>query len=181
MKALAVLITLFCSAFISLNSEVSWAQASQANAPEIEQLRWVDNGYLDRQRNLIDEMGRAEFGVRLRKNIDDLRLLQRIMDEGLINQTQKVQQQAMGVVLGDIYVNELGLEWRVYRDDEGKSRAVCLPKTTHCLFPITMISKRASLGAKPDIRALYQRGVSLIEDHLPKLPYSAPSQGTNAR
>ncbi len=181
MKVLAILFISFNSILISLISEDSWAQSTQANAPEIEELRWVDNGYLDRQRNLIDEMGRAEFGMRLRKNISDLRLLQRIMDEGLINQTQKVQQQAMGVALGDVYVNELGLEWRVYRDDEGKSRAVCLPKTSHCLFPITMISKRASLGAKPNIRELYQHGVSLIEDHLPKVPYSAPPQGINAR
>lgn len=167
MKVLAIL-------FMSIVSGVSWAQSDQTSAPVIEELRWVDNGYLERQRNLIDEIGRAEFGVRVRKNISDLRLLQRIMDEDLINQTQKVQQQAMGVVLGDIYVNELGLEWRVYRDEEGKSRAVCLPNTSHCLFPITMISKRASLGAKPNIRALYEHGISLIEDHLPKLPYSAP-------
>lgn len=167
MKVLAIL-------FMSIVSGVSWAQSDQTSAPVIEELRWVDNGYLERQRNLIDEIGRAEFGVRVRKNISDLRLLQRIMDGDLINQTQKVQQQAMGVVLGDIYVNELGLEWRVYRDEEGKSRAVCLPNTSHCLFPITMISKRASLGAKPNIRALYEHGISLIEDHLPKLPYSAP-------
>lgn len=174
MKALAIL-------FMSIISGFAAAQSTQTSIPEIEELRWVDNGYLERQRNLIDEIGRAEFGVRVRKNISDLRLLQRIMDEGLINQTQKVHQQAMGVVLGDIYVTELGLEWRVYRDDEGKSRAVCLPDTRHCLFPITMISKRASLGAKPDIRVLYERGISLIEDYVPKAPYSAPAQGTNAR
>ena len=180
MKVLGILIISIFSFFICSVSNVSWAQSAQESTPVIEELRWVDNGYLERQRNLIDEIGRGEFGVRLRKNITDLRLLQRIMDEGLVNQTQKVQQQAMGVVLGDVYVNELGLEWRVYRDEEGKSRAVCLPKTSHCLFPITMISKRASLGAKPDIRALYEHGVSLIEEYIPKAPYSAPSQGANA-
>lgn len=174
MKILAIL-------FLSMLCGISVAQPSQTNAPEIEELRWVDSGYLERQRNLIDEIGRAEFGIRVRKDIGDLRLLQRILDEDLINQTQKVEQQAMGVVLGDIYVNELGLEWRVYRDEEGKSRAVCLPKSSHCLFPITMISKRASLGVKPDIRELYEHGVSLIADHLPKTPYSAPLRGANAR
>jgi hypothetical protein len=174
MKVLAIL-------FMSIISAVSSAQSQQPSAPVIEELRWVDNGYLERQRNLIEEIGRSEFGVRVRKDISDLRLLQRIMDEGLINQTQLVEQQAMGVVLGDIYVNELGLEWRVYQDEEGKSRAVCLPNTSHCLFPITMISKRASLGVKPNIRALYERGVSLIEEHLPKMPYSTSSKGINAR
>ena len=163
---------------------VSLAQSptsERGQTAEIEELRWVDNGYLERQRNVIDEIGRTEFGTRVRKNYSDLRLLQRIMDEDLINQTQKPQLQAMGVVLGDVYVTELGLEWRVYRDEDGKSRAVCLPKTSYCLFPITMISKRATLGVKPNIRELYEHGVSLIEDYLPKTPYSASAQPTNAR
>lgn len=164
MKILSIL-------FIAIISGASWAQ-STSPAPVIEELRWVDNGYLERQRALIDEIGRSEFGTRVRKDISDLRLLQRIMDNDLVNQTQLVEQQAMGVVLGDVYVSELGLEWRVYQDQEGKSRAVCMPNTSHCLFPITMISKRASLGVKPDIRALYDRGISLIKEHLPKLPYS---------
>jgi hypothetical protein len=164
MKILTILL-------ICIISGASWAQSS-APAPVIEELRWVDNGYLERQRALIDEIGRSEFGTRVRKDISDLRLLQRIMDADLVNQTQLVEQQAMGVVLGDVYVNELGLEWRVYQDQEGKSRAVCIPNSSHCLFPITMISKRASLGVKPDIRGLYDRGISLIKEHLPKLPYS---------
>lgn len=166
--------------FTSLMCGISFAQSSK-EGPVLEELRWVDNGYLERQRNVVDEIGRSEFGTRVRKDIGDLRLLQRIIDEGLINQTQRQQLQAMGVVLGDVYVNELGLEWRVYKDEEGKSRAVCVPKTSHCLFPITMISKRASLGVKPNVRELYDKGISLIADHLPKLPYSAPSQVNNAR
>jgi hypothetical protein len=169
---------------LSLTCEMALAQSprSQSNqAPVLEELRWVDNGYLERQRALIDEIGRSEFGSRVRKDISDLRLLQRIIDQGLINQTQKQHLQAMGVVLGDVYVSELGLEWRVYKDELGKSRAVCQPKTSHCLFPITMISKRASLGVKPDIRALYDKGVSNIADHIPKIPYSAPAQDKNAR
>lgn len=166
MKTLIILLmSIICGA--------SWAQ-STSSPPVIEELRWVDTGHLERQRGLIDEIGRSEFGARVRQDISDLRLLQRIMDEGLINQTQTQALQAMGVVLGDIYVAELGLQWRVYCDEEGKSRAVCVPDTSHCLFPVTMISKRASLGVKPNIRELYERGVSLIKEHLPKLPYSAP-------
>lgn len=160
------------------------AQTNASDPPAqtvIEDLRWVDSGYLERQRAVVDEIGRAEFGLRVRKDISDLRLLQRILDEDLVNQTQTVKLQAMGVVLGDVYVEELGLEWKVYRDSDGKSRAVCLPRTTHCLFPITMISKRASLGAKPNIQNLYERGKTLLSDHLPKLPYSAPSMGADER
>lgn len=177
MKALIPLLALLLS-----GPAFSQTSASQKPVPAVvEELRWVDTGYLERQRTLIDEIGRQEFGSRLRKDIGDLRLLQRIFDEGLVNQTELVKLQAMGVVLGDVYVNELKLEWRVYKDQDGKSRAVCVPKTQHCLFPITMISKRASLGVKPNIRELYEKGIALISDHLPKLPYSVSSNAPNAR
>lgn len=144
-----------------------------ADEPQLSELVWVDKGYLSGQREIVDDIGRREFGTRVRGDKSDLRLLQRILDNGLVNQTELVKQQALGVVLGDIYVNELNLQWRVYLDREGKSRAVCMPETSHCLFPITMISKRASLGAKVDVAHLYDRGVSFLEAHIPKLPYSA--------
>jgi hypothetical protein len=161
----------FTQLFLILVIFASQAFAQDNSVPSIEELRWVDTGYLQRQRTLVDEIVRSEFGTPLRGDKRDLRLLQRVLDTGLIKQVELIKQQALGVVLGDVYVADLGLEWVVYMDADGKSRAVCLPNTQHCLFPITMISKRASLGAKPDIQALYDRGVLLIQDHLPKLPY----------
>lgn len=145
--------------------------AQDQSTTRIEELRWVDTGYLQRQRALVDEMSRSEFGTPLRGDKRDLRLLQRILDQDMVKQMDLIKQQALGVVLGDIYVSDLGLEWVVYEDAEGKSRAVCMPNTQFCLFPITMISKRASLGAKPDVQSLYDHGVTLIRDHLPKTPY----------
>jgi hypothetical protein len=150
---------------------VTRSVAQEQNAVSIEELRWVDTGYLQRQRALVDEMVRSEFGTPLRGDKRDLHLLQRILDRDLVKQMDLVKQQALGVVLGDIYVTDLKLVWMVYLDADGKSRAACLPNTQHCLFPITMISKRASLGVKPDIQTLYDHGVSLIQDHLPKTPY----------
>lgn len=156
-------------AFLSLNSNA----ARDDDKIIIEELRWVDNGFLERQRAFVDELGRGEFGTRLRGDKSDLRVLQRIIDNGLINQTETQKQQALGVALGDVFVNELGLEWTVYLDAAGKSRATCLKGTKHCLFPITMISKRMRLGATPDVERLYEKGVGHLESHLPKLPYSA--------
>ena len=152
------------------------AFAAKDDGIELEGLKWVDEGYLERQRNLIDEMGRGEFGTRLHQDKSDLRLLQRIIDKELINQTETQKQQALGVVLGDIFINELNMEWKVYLDRYGKSRAICLKETHHCLFPITMISKRARLGVKADIQKLYDDGVSYLEDYLPKLPYAVPKK-----
>jgi Domain of unknown function (DUF3806) len=142
----------------------------------ISDLKWVDSGHLERQRALVDEISRLNFGARIRKDKGDLKSLQRIIDEELVNQTEKQKLQALGVVLGDIYVHELGLEWKVYLDSQGKSRATCLKGTEYCLFPVTMISKRAQLGVKPNVTELYEKGVRDIEAYLPKLPYSSPKK-----
>lgn len=142
--------------------------------PRIESLRWVDEGFLERQRKVIDGMTRSEFGVPLRRNRSDLQLLNRIIERELINRFETEKLQAMGVVLGDIYVTELGLQWMMYEDREGISRVVCVPEVKECLFPVTMISKRVALGAKPDVEALYERGRELISPYLPKRAYSSP-------
>lgn len=146
---------------------------------QLTDLKWVDEGYLTRQRALVEDITKMEFGSRLRKNRGDIRLLQRIIDTDQINQTQTKEQQALGVVLGDIFVEELKMEWRVYEDLNqhgnayNKSRAVCLRNTTHCLFPVTMLSKRMKLGVKPNVLKMFERGEELMKPFMPRLPYSA--------
>jgi hypothetical protein len=163
---------------ITLSFMLSAPAFCREKAPEIEPLEFIDEGYLNRHRSFVDNLGRSEFGTRIRKNKSDLQLLKRILDNGIIKQTEKSKFHSLGVVLGDIYVNELNMEWRNYSDEYGKSHAVCIPKSEHCLFPVTMISKRGTLGVIPDVIRIYQRGVELIEDDLPKLPYAVKEQPT---
>ncbi len=170
MKRLLLLTVFFLPALVL--PSMSQAQNRRDPAPIIEDLAWVDNGYLDRQRQLIDEISRSEFGRPLRRDLSDLTVLERIVANELVNRTETQKLQAMGVVLGDIYVAELNMQWRVYNDRKGKSRAICLPNTRHCLFPVTMISRRAEAGSKLDIRRIYDRGLELMRPYIPKLPYS---------
>lgn len=156
---------------MALFSFSAWAE------PRIEPLRWVDEGYLERQRSYVDGLVRTEFGIPLRRNRSDLQLLNRIIDREMINRFETEKLQALGVVLGDIFVAELGLQWMMYEDRYGLTRAVCVPEVKECLFPVTMISKRAALGAKPDAEALYKRGEELITPYLPKRAWS-PASGT---
>lgn len=164
MKKLLFLATLCLSSSLSL---------AQPEFPRIEELKWVDEGYLERQRSYVDQLGRSEFGTRVRGDKSDIRLLQRILDAELINQTQTKELQALGVVLGDVYTSEHNLEWRTFTDEYGKSRAVCMPGTENCLFPITMIYKRVIIGVTPDVKELYTKGAEHIKPYIPKLPYSA--------
>lgn len=149
------------------------AKATETPALLVEEPGYFDERFLNRQRALVDDLGRTRFGVPVRGNINDLPLLQRILDEDIIRFTDAARLQALGVVLGDVYVAELGLEWRAYTDRQGKSRAVCVKRTHHCLFPVTMISRRVAVGSTPNVAALYHRGVALIQPYHPRLPYSS--------
>lgn len=140
--------------------------------PALSALTWMDKAYLDRQRALIEDITKFEYGAPLRRNASDLRSLSRIIEGQLVNQTETKQQQALGVALGDIFTTELKMHWQVYDDADGKSLAVCMPKTTHCLFPVTMISKRMRLGAKPNVNKLFERGKDLMKPYVPRVPYS---------
>ncbi len=161
----------YCLALILL-SAISHAQSGKEDQPLIEELRWVDDGYLQRQREMIDEIARSEFGQRIRRDKGDIRTLNRILEGGHAGVTEKQKLQALGVVLGDVFVTDLKLQWQVYHDRKGKSRAVCMPGTHHCLFPITMISRRVEAGLSPDVNDLYEKGVKLMQPYIPKLPYS---------
>lgn len=158
--------TLCCLLFIT-------TQATAATSPHISELLWVDEGFLERQRERVAEITKMEFGAPLRKNLSDLRSLQRIVDNEFVTQVDTETQQALGVVLGDVFVAELGLRWVVYEDQRGKSRATCLGETGFCLFPVTMLSKRMKLGVKPDVQALFDKGKATLAPHQPRLPYSA--------
>ena len=133
------------------------------DGPSVEELKWVDEGYLTRQRELVDELSRLKFGERIRGNISDLETLQRILDAELVNQTETKKLQALGVVLGDVFTSELKMQWRVYTDEDGKSRAVCIKESIDCIFPITMISKRVEIGVIPDVKGLYEKAANALK------------------
>jgi hypothetical protein len=152
----------------------AWGQDTQPVWPSITELTWMDQNHLEQQRQFVDELARSEFGRPVRGNKSDLELLQRIVDEELMppNETQNLQ--ALGAVLGDLYAQEHGLmDWRVYEDANGRSRAVCVVDTQNCVFPVTMLSRRIAAGLKPDVQKVYQEGLASLQPYLPRQPFSA--------
>ena len=141
--------------------------------PKITDLNWLNQNFLDQQRKRVDDMSRTHFGQQIRRNKSDLRTLQRLIDSGAVKGSDKIELQALGVVLGDVFVAETkGLQWRVYEDELGKSHAVCLEGTKNCLFPITMLSRRLEAGVAPEVNDVYQKGLMDMSPFLPKKPYS---------
>lgn len=157
----------------ALTTAQSWAQITGDNEIEITALERVDHIYLDNKREEIGELSFSRLDKILRGDKRDLSALQALLDQQLIGPADEQKLLAMGVVLGDVFAAELNVEWRNYLDNIGRSRAVCMPQTTHCLFPITMISKRVTRGVKVDVEELYLKGIELLEPYKPRLPYSA--------
>lgn len=148
--------------------------AETGDAPQVlmKSLSNRDKDHLKRQRASVDELGREHFGQPLRQTTEDLDLVQRLIYKGAIAKDDRLQLQALGVIMGDAFVRDLDLEWRIYEDKLGRSRATCVKGKEECLFPITMLSRRMEVGLIPNVQMVYNKAKSLIEPHLPKKPYS---------
>ncbi len=140
--------------------------------PKILELNWLNEQFLIKQRNRIEEVVRQNFGQSLKIGAGNLALLQRIIDQEVLEIDDKMSTQALGVVLGDIFTDvDKRLIWQVYEDELGKSHAVCVVDTKHCVFPVTMLSRRIEVGAPTDVRKIYQKNLTALQNVLPKRPY----------
>ena len=119
----------------------------------------IDQQFMADQRirveQLANRLGRGLTGTTDR----DLNTLQRILDERLVPPQDILTLQAMGVVLGDLLGERLGMTWVVYRDNKGRSRALRYRQMDVFLFPVTMISRRQEVGSDRRIKPLFKETV----------------------
>lgn len=151
----------------------SFAGNDEQEESKISNMDKVDKIYLSHKRDLASDLAFSKLNKIIRGDKRDISTIQAMLDEEVVSEANDEELLALGVLLGDVYVKEDQLEWKNYTDDLGKSRAVCLPRTEQCLFPITMISKRIKRGVKPNVNEMYTHGLSLIEEYFPKVPYTA--------
>ena len=144
----------------------SWSIAQSPNFDVlIEPMTAIDRQFMADQRmrveQLANRLGRGLTGVADR----DLNTLQRILDERLVPAEDTLTLQALGVVLGDLLGDRLDMDWVVYRDNKGRSRALRYRQMDVYLFPITMISRRQEGGSERRLKPLFDdtvRDLSLI-------------------
>lgn len=148
----------------------------------IEDLGWTDRTYLDRQVERIDQLARTELGTQLRNDYGDLTTLQQIVDRDLISSKDREGLQALGAVIANIMLRDVpSLEWKIYEDPVGRSRALCAKNTKECLFPITMLSRRMEQGIKPNVKKVYEEGLALLDEHVMQMPYGGGPERRLAR
>lgn len=149
------------------------AAAPPQKEPVITNLGWMDQNRMEQETTKINELAQTKTGTPLRRDLTDLDTLQRIINDELVAIDDNDTQQALGVVLGNVMLADFPttFEWKVYEDELGRSRALCVKQTSSCLFPVTMLSRRMEVGTKPDVKKIYNDAILLMQKHLPKLPY----------
>ncbi len=140
--------------------------------PRISELSYVDHQYMADQRSTLDDLARTHLGSQFNGNKDsDLRLLQTLLDRNLVRGSQTRELQAMGVIMGEHLSRELNMQWVIYEDRVGRSRALRYRDSDNYLFPMTMISRRREVDNLSPVTDIYQRAVDLITPSLPSLPF----------
>jgi len=84
-------------------------------------------------------------------------------------QTQALQ--GMGMIMGDLLAAEFGLDWVIYEDQVGRTRALRYRETDNYLFPVTMISRRREVGNLTPVVEIYDKAAATISDAIPPLPF----------
>lgn len=92
-----------------------------------------------------------------------LGVLRALLAQGVFKSNQTYELQCMGVVLGDVFVQELRMEWVVVEDEYGRDAAVRMPGTSIIIFPLTMISKRLEDRKAVDVFELFNGVAEHIE------------------
>jgi hypothetical protein len=125
-----------------------------------------DEKQLRSQRAKVDELARRHVGTPLSggASADDLRILQEILDKQVLSRDQTWELQALGVALGDVMAEQLGLRWVVVEDRLGRSRALRFRESENLVFPVTMISKRVEGNVRFRVAELFEKTSTQVDE-----------------
>lgn len=146
--------------------------AAQLLDKRISALNPLDRQYMNTQRQLLNELTLRYYGGRCCRSQSELGYLQRLVDDGHVQPDQTRELQAMGVALGDLLATELDMQWVIYEDIQGRSRALRLGETDNYLFPVTMIARRREGGDLTSVAEIYRKAYDAIEAVRPPLPFT---------
>ena len=115
------------------------------------------------RKEIIDLIARRLGILKLKGDQSDLKVLQDLVDRKAIRRDDVRGLQGLGIVFGDVLVNEFGLDWVSYEDDIGISKALRWKKTENYVFPVTMFSKRVQFKEDINMRGVFDEIGAEIE------------------
>jgi Domain of unknown function (DUF3806) len=126
-----------------------------------------DVAALAQQRSLIESyLGNEESRRKYEEPVGKLGLLRALLENKVFSPEQTYELQSMGVVLGDVFAQDLGMEWIVVEDSFGRTPALRYPNTTIIIYPITMISKRIEAGEQVNVFDMYNSLAAEVDEIL---------------
>ena len=81
--------------------------------------------------------------------------LRALLAANVFRSDQTYELQSMGVVLGDVFVQDMGFHWLMIEDEYGRDPGIRYAESSVILFPLTMIAKRVEAGEQVDVFDLY--------------------------
>ena len=125
-----------------------------------------DHKRLDEQRavvtNYLTDEGRSKFATAPGK----LGTLRALLEAEVFQADQRYELQSMGIVLGDVFVQDIGFSWVMVEDEYGRDPALKYQETSIILFPLTMISKRVERGEQVDVFDLYNSVAAVAQEKI---------------
>lgn len=111
----------------------------------------------------VADLTMEAFGVELDRSEASLGLLQRVVDDRLIDEAHTYGLQCLGVVFGMVYrENQPGFDWWIVEDEHGRDPCLRYRETSLQLNVLTMLSKRIEQQRPVDVSEMYRGTVELV-------------------
>ena len=121
---------------------------------------------LEAQRQIVKRYLSGASLEKFEKPAGKLATLRALLEASVFSADQTYELQCMGIVLGDVFVQEMGFHWVMVEDEFGRDPAIRYEDTSIILFPLTMISKRVESGEAVDVFELFNGVADLAQQKI---------------
>jgi hypothetical protein len=124
----------------------------------------ADQSRISAQVDVVLGMLRSRYGkMDLRRTEEDLRLLQRLEDDGVLQTGQKYELECIGTVFGQVLAARTPLQWVTVEWQGERVPGLLFPNTTVIVFPGSIIAKRINRGERVEFAFLFESVVAQVE------------------
>jgi len=124
--------------------------------PSAKHIEWLTNA----EQHILHILRKNYGDVRLDHTEADLRLGQRLIEDGVLDASQTLELQCLGGVLGNVFAAQTSMHWAVVTNNYGTLLAIHDAGIGLTLYPLQMISQRIEDGREVDMPLLYRSFVS---------------------